>query len=251
MKTESLDSIVRECLQDVNLPMHYYVRFLNFAKRGLKEFNYDFPLNIKSVELTVNSYNAIIIPTDYVDYVEVSVKYGDKILPLAEDDRINPLNNFDTSGKKIKHPVPQQTGTEEIVPNYGGGSGNNINLHGEHKGRRFGMASEQRLTFKVVPERAEIQLDVAVEVEKVVLVYISDGHSTTDANLVNPYAVSALKAYILYERAIKGKHSVTDKRIASDELKKTKRNLSARMNSLSIHDILRSIRRGLHTSIHN
>ncbi len=251
MKTESLDSIVRECLQDVNLPMHYYVRFLNFAKRGLKEFNYDFPLNIKSVQLTVNSYNAIVLPTDYVDYVEVSVKYGDKMLPLAEDDRINPLNNFDTSGNKIQHPSPQQIGTEEIVLNYGGGSGNHINVHGEHKGRRFGMASEQRLTFKVVPERAEIQFDVAVDTDKVVLVYISDGHVTTEANVVNPYAVAALKAYVLYERAIKGKHSVTDKRIAAAELKKARRNLSARINSLSIHDILRSIRRGLHASIHN
>ena len=43
-----------------------------FAKRGLQEFNYDTLKSIRSQELTVSSNLGIVLPQDYVNYVNVS-----------------------------------------------------------------------------------------------------------------------------------------------------------------------------------
>jgi hypothetical protein len=42
------------------------------AKRGLQEFSYDTLKSIKSQELTIPASLSVIIPQDYVNYVEMS-----------------------------------------------------------------------------------------------------------------------------------------------------------------------------------
>ena len=76
------------------------------AKRGLQEFSYDTLKSIKSQELTIPSSLSVIIPQDYVNYVELSWidRLGVKHIIYPTDLTINPTE------------TPLQDNTDNGVP---------------------------------------------------------------------------------------------------------------------------------------
>jgi hypothetical protein len=82
--------------------------------------------------------------------------------------------------------------------------------------------------------------------------YVSDGTSVDASNSVHPYAVATIKAYIFYKMKEHSRaYSIPERRDAKDEFYNQLRILRARMNSIDIIDIRRSLARGYSPTIKN
>jgi hypothetical protein len=230
MKTVTLNHIVRNTLMDMQYPLHYYTRFLHYGIQCLEELNYDFPLgdsgsitsgsesatasNVKSVELDVTTYMRAILPADCVDVVDVSGKYGEHILPLRKDQSLNLIQNYDDAGNKIAH-------------------------------------SDQNKSYNIDSHAGEIVFNNSLTVNKVVLTYISDGITTSEANVVHPYAQDVIKKYIIYQKHYHTNASFNKVGISKQDFHNAKRKLRARLNALTYADIVSTLRTGIHGSIKN
>ena len=249
-KQIKLDTIVRTSLQDHGLPLHYYFRFLNWAIRGLKQINYDFPVNIKSIRRPVLSYNAVIVPDDFVDLIMVGEERSDEVVPFINNSALNRLNKLDSDGNKVKFPAPDHpddAGLFHVLS-----SEDNFNNFGEYKGRDFAYVGGKFQSYVYVPERNEIQFKTTVDASEVVLNYISDGVVTSQANVVHPYAEEAILSWIRWNRLThlprlhrnETAESKAERRYYNDN-----RILRGRMNEMNIWDIFNAGRRGHHMGI--
>ena len=93
----SLEDVVNNFLigyigEDKIIPSAKRTDVIFYAKRGLQEFSYDTLKSIKSQELSIPSSLSVIIPQDYVNYVELSWidKAGVKRIIYPTDLTINP-----------------------------------------------------------------------------------------------------------------------------------------------------------------
>lgn len=267
MKTVTLNHIVRNTLMDMQFPLHYYVRFLHYGIQCLEELNYDFPLgdtgsvsanytgatasNVKSIELDVTSYMRAILPGDCVDIVDVSAKYGEHVLPLRLDPSLNLVQKYDAQGNKVAY-ADQDNITYDLDLVYTTTSHfGHVNEYGEHVGRAYGIVGQQSQSYNVDREAGELVFNNAMEVNKVTLTYITDGVSTTEANVVHPYAQDVIKKYIMYQKHYHTNTSFNKVGLAKQDFVNAKRKLRARLNSLSYADIIASLRTGIHGSIKN
>lgn len=252
MKTISLNLTVREALMDAGLSLHYYFDFLHYAIRALEEFNYDAPIDVKAVNLSVTDYQRAILPSDCVSIVDVSGRYGEHLLPFSMDKALNKLYKYDSSGNKIAHPNATDTSfVDEILYN-----SFNYRTHtteaGEHMGRFFGASTTQKQTFGIDEVNSEIVFSNDVTVTECVLTYISDGISTSEANLITPIIKDYIQKACHYKRVqFNGAVPMNQKMLAREEVKLAEKRARARVHSMSYADIIRSMRRGLHASIKN
>tara|TARA_Y100000361_G_C11142038_1_gene335698 strand:+ start:834 stop:1592 length:759 start_codon:yes stop_codon:yes gene_type:complete len=252
MKTRTLDHIVRNTLLDLQLPLHYYVRFLHYGIRCLEELNYDIPINVKITKLDVTSYQRAILPSDFVDVVDVSAKYGEHLLQLSLDPELNTNYNYEEgTTTKIKHPDPAPVSFDNeliysTVNNFG-----QYNETGENIGRHYGLAADQKQSYTIDKINGELVFDNALSVSEVTVTYVSDGITTSSANTVTPYAEDTINKYIKYQRSLNSNASANKIGLLKQEFVLAKKKLKSRLNALSFADILRSIRRGIHGSIKN
>lgn len=252
MKTRTLDHIVRNTLMDLQLPLHYYVRFLHYGIRCLEELNYDIPINIKITKLDVTSYQRAILPSDLVDVVDVSAKYGEHLLMLSLDPELNTAQNFEEgTTTKIKYPDPAPVSFDNeliysTVNNFG-----QYNEVGENIGRHYGLAADQKQSYTIDKINGELVFDNALSVSEVTVTYVSDGVTTSAANTTTPYAEDTINKYIRYQRSLNSVAGQNKISLLRQEFILAKKKLKSRLNALSYSDILRSIRRGIHGSIKN
>jgi hypothetical protein len=251
MNNYTLDNIVRGALADKQYPMHWYLQYLTYGVDALRNLNMDVMQDVKSVRLPVNDYHAAALPCDYVDYIRVGNELGEYINAWGEKrDSFNRLNKFDTSGNKINYGDIEAT--NGIMPNNWEGFWytNYINDKGEHLGRIFNNLPSFRNSFVILRERDEIQFSYAGTT--ITMDYISDGLSTDASNNVHPYAVDAIKAYIFWKHKEHGRQfGPAERREAKDEFYNQLRVLRARMNSIDVNDIRRSLARGYGAVIKN
>ena len=156
MKLYTLDNVVRSALADRGYTMHWYLQFLQYGVDALRMLNFDVLQNVKSVRLPVNSYKAVTLPCDFVDYIRVGNEVGQYIYPHGEKrDSFNRLNKFDSNGNKIAYgDIEAANG---ILPNDWEGFWytNYLNDKGEHLGRIFNNFSGTRDSFVILRERAK------------------------------------------------------------------------------------------------
>ena len=253
MKLYTLDSVVRSALADRQYPMHWYLQFLSYGVDVLRELNMDVMQDIKSVRLPINNYKAAYLPKDYVDYIRVGNETGQYLNPWGEKrDSFNRLNKFDSSGNKISYgDIEAQNG---ILPNNWEGFWytNYVNDKGEHLGRIFNNFNGFRDSFAIIRERSEIQLDMSYTGKEIVMDYISDGLSADASNNIHPYAVATIKAYIMWRMKENSRaYGLAERRDAKDEYGNQYRILRARMNSIDVIDIRRSLAKGYGPTIKN
>lgn len=254
MKTESIDSIVRRALLNDGLPLHYYTRYLNHAINILEELALDFPINnVKIVDVPITSYNRAILPTDYVDYVSVNIKAGDRALPMERVRTLNKKYNYDTNGNKIPYPSEHSINFDsELAYNLISGLGN-TNPRGELLGRYYGRVRNPTFVFDIDEINSEIVLgtDVTSAINTIQLTYITNGYCTSCANAVTPYAVDVIIKYIKMMAAKAQSARLGEYQLLSQEFYNAKRILRARLHSMDTQEVLASIRNGIHGSIKN
>lgn len=209
----------------VNNEERYKILF--HAKRAIQELNYDAFKEVKVLELTVAANLIFILPSDYVNWVRISL-YKDGVLrPLTQN--IQTLSSqaylqsqqgdilFDQDGNVL---MPQQStidyqrlhGTKKDIylnptSQFNGQAGWNIDgvwYFDRSVGKKFGLNTETanaNPTFNIDNKRGVINFNSDMIDETCILEYISDGMEGGDDTLVtvNKLFEAYVYAYIQYE----------------------------------------------------
>jgi len=209
----------------INNEERYKVLF--HAKRAIQELNYDAFKEVKVLQLTVPDTLRYILPSDYVNWVRISLYRDGWLRPLTEniqtlssdaylqDNNANIL--FDQNGNVLK---PQYSeidfdrikGTKKSIylnqgNPYNGQMGWEVDglwYFDYGIGARFGLETETanfNPTFNIDKKAGVINFDSSMSEESCVLEYISDGMENGDDSLisVNKLFEKYVYAYIEYE----------------------------------------------------
>jgi hypothetical protein len=243
MKVYFIDEIVRSALLTCGKPLHYYMEFLHYGLKGLKEINYDSPIRVRSTRATVNDFNEITLPNDYVDFIKVGYENGQHVVPLVRKDSFNRMMRLDSDGNQIAY-APVEIDTDQMYADsyYYSSHGND---KGEHIGKHFGHRASYNGAFMVIPERNVIMVDPSVKVKTIVIDYISTGIGLENngRTTLPAYAAEAVERYILWRYM---EHSqivpMNQKQLAKEEWIHSFKRYRSREYQLSINDVLRSLR---------
>jgi hypothetical protein len=193
----------------VNNEERYKILF--HAKRAIQELNYDAFKEIKILELSVCDQLRYVLPSDYVNWVRVSIYQNGLLKPLTENIQTNWSGAylqdndcrilFDIDGNALS---PQQStldfdrirGTKQSIylnqnSEMYGKSGYNCdgNWYFEYGiGARYGLNTETanaNPTFKINPKGGVINFSSGVSGELIVLEYVSDGMENGNDSSVN------------------------------------------------------------------
>ena len=208
----------------VNNEERYKILF--HAKRGIQELNYDAFKEIKALELPVNDACRFVLPSDYVNWVRVSLNKNGVLQPLTENINLTSAkaylqdNNydilFDEGGNALSAEF-SQLDIDRIK-----GSKKSIYLNDNSPfnkkegyccdgkwyfdytvGARYGLNAETanaNPTFKIDKRSGVINFDSTMVDELVILEYVSDGMESGDDSLVsvNKLFEDYIYAYIEY-----------------------------------------------------
>jgi uncharacterized protein (UPF0333 family) len=252
MKTKSLNIIVRDALLDSGLPLHYYTRYLHHGLRILDELSLDFNMgNIKTATLAVTDYQRAVLPSDYIDMIDVSAKHGERLLPLERERNLNKKYNYDSSGNKIPYPTATSINYDSEI-NYNLISGvNNMNSRGELIGRYYGRMRAAKLTYDIDETNQEIVFGNEMLLTEITLTYITSAVSKSAANVVNPYATDVITKYIVMMAAKAEGATLGKSQLAKQDYDNSRRVFRARLNSMDYAELLGAIRRGIIGSLKN
>ncbi len=246
MKYTTLDKVVKGYLLQRGYPIHFYIDCLIHAVRCFEELHFDLLGNVRAVKLPINSYKAVPLPCDYMDYCKVGIANGQFVQPLTERPGISRLNNFDaTTGDKVAFGDDDASDISISWPDT-----INFNDRGENLGRKFGYTGHGTNTFKVIKERQEIQLDEDIDATHIILEYISDGSEADNATQITPYAKTTIEAYMGWKLKENGRSYGEGERDRAQRLYRSALvDLRGRMNPGLISYIKKSMRRRTHGSI--
>lgn len=257
MVLDKVDSIVCSALTDQGLPVHFYLKFLNYGIDCLREINMDIMRNVITKKLTLDNVGAVKVPCDFMDWVEVGAPVGEYIKPMPQKAAINPLRNYDTDGKPIPYPktnvrLPSDFAAEG-EPYFNNGYLNFLNSHGQNKGGFFGWGGgKYKFSWKYVKERQEIQMDVNYPCDHIILKYISDGLDSCGCDtMVNPYAFQTLKTYMIWQYYLNNKRLINAAPLWERQYSNNIRILRGRMNPMTEADILMALRKNYKATIKN
>jgi len=204
-------------------------KILFHAKRAIQELNYDAFKEIKVLELSVDDQLRYILPSDFVNWVRISIEKNGILHPLSENIQTNWSNAYlqDNTGKilfdingNILSPQFSDLDYERIFglgasiylnsgSPYNGSYGYNDNgvwYFSREVGSRFGLNTETanaNATFNINKKAGVINFSSHTQGELVVLEYISDGmENGNDASvsvnkLFEEYIYAAIEFAIL------------------------------------------------------
>ena len=187
------------------------------AKQAIKKLNYDAMKSIKTVELYVDSSLKMILPSDYVNYIRISINVNGVLRPLHENPRANSAqgylqdsNNdvmFGANGEVLigQSKLDFYRLTQTVYNGagiYNGAYGWNVDgnwYFGYNVGSRFGLETSEANslpTFRINNGVIDFSSDIANNY--VVIEYISDGMENGDDTLiqVNKFAEDFVYAYV-------------------------------------------------------
>jgi hypothetical protein len=197
------------------------------AKRAVQELNYDAFKEIKILELNVPNTLRYILPSDYVNWVRISVYENGVLRPLSENIQTlsskaylqDNLSNilFDQNGNALS---PQYsdidfdriTGTKKSIylnagSQFNGQAGYNVDGYWYFDyaiGARFGLNTETanaNPTFTIDKKSGVINFDSGMSERLCILEYVSDGMENGDNSLItiNKLFEAYVYASIKYE----------------------------------------------------
>lgn len=193
------------------------------AKRGLQEFSYDTLRSIKSQELTIPPSLSLIIPQDYVNYVELSwidqsgVKHIIYPTTLTSNPYRVPIQGND--GVPLQDNYGNQQFSQQSLTNERWRDANQKNLAGYETndfsetdvygnvwwknvyGQRYGLdpqTSQKNGWFTIDPRRNVFAFSSNLASKLIILQYVSDGLAYDEDTKIPKLAEDAMYAHILY-----------------------------------------------------
>lgn len=204
-------------------------KILFHAKRAIQELNYDAFKEIKVLELSVDDQLRYILPSDYVNWVRISVEKNGVLHPLSQNIQTNWAKEyiqdntgvilFDIDGNALlaqesNLDYQRITGIGQTIylngsSRFNGSYGYNDNgvwYFSREVGARFGLNTETanaNATFSINQKGGVINFSSGMQNESVVLEYVSDGmENGNDASvsvnkLFEEYVYAAIEFAIL------------------------------------------------------
>lgn len=253
----------------INNEERYKVLF--HAKRGIQELNYDAFKEIKILQLTVCNTLRFVLPSDYVNWVRISIYKNGLLYPLTENIQTNWSNAylqdqdcrilFDQDGNALS-PQFSPLDLDRIM-----GSTKSIYLNSQSPfnglegyccdglwyfdyniGARYGLNTEtanSNPTFSINKKGGVINFSSDLANESVVLEYVSDGMEGGDNSdiSVNKLFEDYIYAYIEY--AILNSKAMTQEYIISRARKRKAallRNAKIRISNIHPGRLLMNLR---------
>jgi hypothetical protein len=202
-------------------------KILFHAKRAIQELNYDAFKEIKVLELSVGDNLKYILPSDYVNWVRISMYKDGLLRPLSEN--IQTLSSraylqdnsarilFDINGNPLQPEnstidYDRITGIKKTIylnpgNQFDGQYGYNLDgnwFFDYGIGTRYGLETEtanRNPTFNIDSKAGVINFDSGMSGQLCILEYVSDGMESGDNSLitVNKLFEKYVYAYIQYE----------------------------------------------------
>lgn len=246
-------------------------KILFHAKRAVQELNYDAFKEIKILELSVCDTLRFVLPSDYVNWVRLSLYKDGLLMPLTENIQTNwssaylQDNNckilFDIDGYALS---PEHS-TLDYDRIFGSKRSIYLNENSSYNGRegyccdgnwyfdygigaRYGLNTETanaNPTFKIDPKGGVINFSSGMANELCVLEYVSDGMENGDDSLitVNKLFEEYVYAYIEYS-ILNSKLGVQEYMIARAKKRKSSllRNAKIRISNIHPGRLLQNLR---------
>lgn len=253
----------------VNNEPRYKVLF--HAKRAIQELNYDAFKEIKILELDVCSSLRYVLPSDYVNWVRISLYRDGLLMPLTENIQTNWASAylqdndcgilFDEDGNALSPTnssidFDRLQGTKQSIylnqnSKYYGKSGWNIDgqwYFGYGIEARFGLNTETanaNPTFKIDPKKGVINFSSGMSDEICIVEYVSDGMENGNDSLVTVNKLFEEFIYAYIEFAVLGsKVGVQEYIIARARKRKSAllRNAKIRISNIHPGRLLQNLR---------
>tara|TARA_R100000654_G_scaffold70191_3_gene100283 strand:- start:280 stop:1200 length:921 start_codon:yes stop_codon:yes gene_type:complete len=200
-------------------------KILFHAKRGIQELNYDAFKIIKSLELTVYDDLKFVLPSDFVNWVKLSLFRDNVIRDLVENIQVQSATSFVQSGsssftydsddnvntKTSSLDTARTNGSLESIylnqlndENANPGLNNfDSDIYNSRIGARYGLNTETanfNPTFTIDRKAGVINFDSTMANQQCILQYISDGmeNGNDDSVSVNKMFEEYIYAYIKY-----------------------------------------------------
>jgi len=183
-------------------------KILFHAKRAIQELNYDAFKEIKALELTVYSNLTFVLPSDYVNWVRISLYKNGWLRPLNENIQVNSAisylqsntgalsfngngtiitdaSSLDTerkNGQQNSIYLNQNNASDQVADNSATGGFAEYSI-----GARYGLNTETanvNPTFRIDKKAGVINFDSTMLNENCVLEYVSDGMESGNDSLV-------------------------------------------------------------------
>lgn len=202
----------------------------NIARRGMREFGFDFGKKIKTVKLSVSASDTVTLPSDFVDLCKVGIITREgTIVALVSNENSTTLS-----------PTSSTVGEDDdfdtlIFENY---------LHNGTLGRLYGIGGGFAPGYyKMNLADNRIELASNSNISEIALEYIADEARGEDPT-VHVYAEEALRCYMYY-KLIERKSGVpaNEKARARTEYYNEMRKARARLSSFNKENALSTIRR--------
>jgi hypothetical protein len=203
-----LDDIVKQyCLETGDSTLQNYVRYYNFAVRGVRELNRDVLYTMKTVNLTVNQNTlTALLPVDYVDYLRIGTVYQGRIVPFGVNNDLAFNRTYDSCGN-IQAYQNWPYNTVEPLSGISWGGFNMFTPHtinGQNMGGYFGIGGGNNGFgyYRIDTERGVIQFASAWDIETVYFEYLVDVSSDAQGRVeVHDYEYEAILAYVAWRHA--------------------------------------------------
>jgi len=250
-----------------NMPRY---KVLFHAKRAIQELHYDAMKDVKVLEQSVTDRLQVILPSDYVNYVRISMYRDDVLFPLVENMQTNYSkaylkdNNdkilFDNNGRVLEglseldydriHKLQKSLYPGDGIMNGKLGYYDGTSWYFDRViGARYGLNTETaniNPTFRIDNRSGVINFSSeVVEGQKIIIEYISDGLEKGEDSqvVVNKLAEEFIYAYIRY-MILSTKLGVQEYIVRRAQKEKTAlyRNAKLRMSNLHPSRLLMSLR---------
>lgn len=244
-------------------------KVLFHAKRGIQELNYDAMREVKVLQQSLDDRIRLVLPSDYVNYVRISMYEDGELRPLVENIQINYSRSylqdheakilFDKDGgilegtsevdyKRIKGLDKSMYLGEGLMNGCEGYCDNGYWYFERAIGARYGLNTETaniNPTFRIDKRTGVINFSSEMSGKEVVIEYISDGLEMGDDSevVVNKLAEEFIYAYIKY-MILSTKLGVQEYIVRRAQKEKTAmyRNAKLRMSNIHPSRLLMSLR---------
>jgi len=242
----------------VNNEERYKILF--YAKRAIQELNYDAFKEIKALELTVYDNLTFVLPSDYVNWVRLSLYKDGWLRPLNENIQVNSAVSYlqsNTGTLSFNGDGTVVTDASTLDTERKSGQQNSIYLNQNNAqddasenseanwysdysiGARYGLNTETaniNPTFRIDKKAGVINFDSTMLNESCILEYISDGMEGGDDSQVSVNKLFEDYVYAYIEYAIlNSKFNVQEYIINRARKRKTALLRNAKIRLSNIH----------------
>ena len=239
------------------------------AKRGLQEFSYDTLKSVKSQELNIPPSLSVIIPQDYVNYVQMSwvdssgVKHIIYPTTLTSNPKTTPIQ--DAAGVPIQDNFEANLQAAQSLTNERWANNDNLNITGQLTneildqanvydwnwwkmayGQRYGLepeVSQKNGWFTINEREGKFSFSSGLAGKLIILEYISDGLAYDMDSKIPKMAEEALYMHIAYS-ILAGRSNVQEYIVQryKKERRAQLRNAKIRLSNIKLEEFTQVMR---------